>query len=168
MLDALRHISSAQKGGVAKIDVKYTDLSDKEWRPYSFSFDLDQVILNYTKKSLFDDKPGGIPPPWLVTNYLSSSPFTYISLNPSWYSKNTHNGIEKILYGLDTETLNMEWPTDNNGIVEPFKFKNTKSVDEGWTAGLVVEVEGDIEYITAQIIFKDGTSTDIRKFKFKW
>jgi hypothetical protein len=48
--------------------------------------------------------------------------------------------MEKILYGLNKETPDTEWPPDS-----------TK-----------VTVRGKVQYIAAQVFFKDGTSTDVK------
>jgi hypothetical protein len=135
-------IWSGEKRGVAKIDVKYTDLGGAEWGPYGFAFDLDRLFLEATKKSLSDGIPGK-DAFWF--GVAEDGDITRINLNPYSFNMTARAGIEKIMYGLNKETPDAEWPTD----------------------GANVTVEKKIQYISAQIFFRDGASTDIKIFDAK-
>jgi hypothetical protein len=119
---------------IVKIDVKYTDSNDTERGPYNFAFDLDRIVLDATKKDLLDSN--GMF--WIHRS--EEDEFSHLWLNHYTFNEPARAGIEKILYGLNKETPDTEWPPDSTRV----------------TAG------ERVQYISAQVLFKDGTSTDVR------
>jgi hypothetical protein len=122
-----------------KIHVKYTDSGGAKRGPFSFTFDLDRLFLDETKKALSDDMPG-YKVPWF--NVAREGQSTHIALNPYQFDETARAGIEKILYGLDQRTPNARWPLGEARV----------------TTGK------NVRYISAQVVFKDGASTDVRIF----
>jgi hypothetical protein len=137
------HIPSDKKRGIMKIDVKYTDFDDTERGPYGFTFDLDRLFLDATKQTLSDDTRA-YPGFWF--NADAERDFTRIRLNPYTFNELARAGIETIRYGLNKETPDSEWPPDE----------------------MEVTTGKDLRYISAQVVFKDGTFTDVKKFDGFW
>jgi hypothetical protein len=121
--------------GVMKIDVKYTDSNGTERGPYDFTFDLDRIFLDAIKKSLIDS------PFWFNLDYEDG--FSQIRLNRYAFNELARAGIEKILYGLNKDVPDVEWPPGS----------------------VHVTVGAKIQYISARVLFKDGASTDVKVFE---
>jgi hypothetical protein len=132
-------IRGDKKQGDMKIHVKYTDSKGAEQGPYVFTFDLDQLFLDATKKALSGDILGP-KVAWFHADRERN--LARIRLNPYSFNEIARAGIEKLLYGVNRETPNAEWPLGD----------------------MRITTEGKLQYISGQIIFKDGSSTDVRIF----
>jgi hypothetical protein len=133
-----------EKFGLMEIDVKYADLEGKEQGPFHFEYDLDQFEMDMMKEYVLSH----------VNKWINVG-HSYITLSSSLFINARVCGvIEMVMYGINKESPDT-----------PFILR----LDEaGFSSGrnpweiLLEEEVIDVQYVSAQIFFKDGTSTDIR------
>ena len=136
-------IENQQKKGITDIEVKYIDHSGHEHGPWSFSFDIDTERFKLKKQFILKTKE-----PWVTVYRLTSVESTFVMLYPAVESINDGT-ITAIIYGLNTNNPNITLPYHDIAKLDP-------------PAQITYHKDDDIQYATSYLIFKDGTSSDIR------
>ena len=133
-----------EKHGLVEIDVKYTDLEGREQGPFSFELDTDQIEMDAVKYFVLHQAGEWIKiGPAVMLNRLLSG--------------RVGNRIEKVMYGV-----NKQMPDT------PIFLKYDKArVSRGLNPREILSDEKirDVQYVSAQIFFADGTSTDVRIYQ---
>ena len=147
-------IITGQTHGLIQLDIKYTDALDAEHGPYSFQFDLDKVRLEAGKDYFLK-----YADPWITvkrrmsgTNEKFAVMITFVKTDPSLFSDRAMETISAILCGVNSKTPVTEVP-----------IKAVRNV--GYLGSSLIETEEDtVDFISAQLLFRDGTSSDVRIF----
>ena len=145
-----------EKNGLIEIDVKFTDLKSKEHGPYSFKFDSAQLEMSAVKNFVLHDVKNWINVRRSSLGHGVSSGllWTRVAVDNSFFNNSRiRNAVVKIMYGINKETPDT-----------PFEFlpdMRNKIFDY---QRILISEEDNIQYVSAQIFFIDGTSTDIRIF----
>ena len=133
--------------GRAEIDVKFIDDHDFESSVWHFSFDVPRELFKLNKHFILNS---GMP--WvsaeqykiLTTNEVTSE----VSLSPFMFSKEIRSSIKHLLYGINQEIPDREVDFNNLDSYEPYVLFRTN--------------DDSIRSVSSQIIFTDGSSSDIR------
>lgn len=133
--------------GRAEIDVKFIDDHDLESSVWHFSFDVAHELFKLNKHFILNS---GMP--WvsaeqykiLTTNEVTSE----VSLSPFMFSKEIRSSIKHLLYGINQEIPDREVDFNNLDSYEPYVLFRTN--------------DDSIRSVSSQIIFTDGSSSDIR------
>lgn len=131
----------------AEIDVKFIDDHDIESSVWHFSFDVPLELFKLNKHFILNS---GMP--WvsaeqykiLTTGKVTSN----ASLSPFMFSKEIRSSIKHLLYGINNEIPDREVDFNNLDSYEPYILFRTK--------------DDSIRFVSSQIIFTDGSSSDIR------
>lgn len=124
-------------------EVEYLDSNGIRQGPYILEFNPAIANMRQSKQILNQTKYS-----WLEHRSFNNKSLLYFSHILS------HRGVlEKIMYGLDSKVPNLEFefPEYNGTWPAPF----------GSDIVNLIEVAQDLEYFSAQLFFKDGTSSEI-------
>ena len=136
-----------EKNGIIEIDVKFSDLNGKERGPFSFKFDSEKLDLDQAKyfvQNLIKDwirVRRSLPIPGVPEENIS----TFVEIDDAFFTARVRGAVEKIIYGVDKETPDTLFTG----------YRDNRRM-------LACSNEDSIQYASAQIFFKDGTSTDVR------
>lgn len=138
--------------GVIQLDVKYIDIHDMEYGPYSFEFDLSKVRLDAFKKLLLESGD-----PWVVFSQMPGGKSAYVQLLPSIRRSGSvlRYAVTEIRYGVNKKKPDMNIP--------PEKAEERYSKGES----LLKTDDDSIEYVSSQLLFRDGALSDVRIFAKK-
>lgn len=143
-------IDNPQLYGTVNLDVKYIDKSDHEHGPWSFSFDINKERVNLNKRVILSIKE-----PWVETyrlTYNGAAARTFVMLHPIIGFPHGNDTVSAVVYGLNTD--------------EPDRTLTHEDIMNLEEAPQILSRESDdIRYVTSYLIFKDGTSSDIRYSK---
>lgn len=128
------------------VQTKYIGLDDKEYGPFTTEVDVAKEALENVKRQLLAEHI-----PW-ITFHRGDLEGKLVELSTSVFA--THGStyaIEKVLYGINTKEPNLvQEPTG------PSDYSDSRlgKVDRA-----------DTDFVSMQILFKDGTRSDIRIYK---
>ena len=137
-------IETGRSEGTVRLDVKYLDARGEERGPWAFSFDLERERFNLSKQFLLQRETS-----WLTLSRMTGVTSATLFIPARFVERGV---VKTLVYGINTdkpkETLQIPEPTN-----APVVFLRTG--DEG------------VKYVTAYLIFEDGTSSDIRRIELK-
>ena len=137
------HLSS----GRAEIDVKFVDDHDFESSVWHFSFDVPLELFKLNKYFILNS---GMP--WVSAEqykiFTTGEVTSNASLSPFMFSKEIRSSIKHLLYGINKEIPDREVDFNNLDSYEPYVLFRTN--------------DDSIRFVSSQIIFTDGSSSDIR------
>ena len=143
-------IENLQKEGTINLDVKYIDHSGHEHGPWSFSFDIDTERFKLKKQVILNIKE-----PWIEIyrlTYADATAATFVMLYPTLILPRNDDTISAVIYGLNTN--------------KPETILTHEDILNLEQSPQIAEHEDDdIKYASSYLIFKDGTSSDIRYSK---
>lgn len=124
------------RSGKINLEVKYTDIKNKEHGPYKFEIDIDKERFRLSKEyiSAVD---------WIFLNTFGK--IVYVSWNVSFSYPDRI--VKALAYGVNKDKPDI--------IIQP---------DEN-THDLFQIPYNELEYVSAYVIFSDNTSTDIKRFE---
>lgn len=133
--------------GLAEIDVKFIDDNNRESSVWHFSFDVHHELFKINKNFILNFNL-----PWIsaeqykvfTTNEVTSE----VSLSPFMLSKEVRSSIKHLLYGINNEVPDREVDFNNLDDYKPYLLFETN--------------DNSIRLVSSQIIFIDGSSSDIR------
>jgi len=146
-------IPTGQSQGLVQMDVKYTDIQDAEYGPYTFTVDLEKARLEAQKKLTLEHMKK-----WIIVERRpkfgdSEKKATYVEVPPSILLDRLFGVISGIAYGINRET------PDTRISVKEARHMASDEIP------LLESDDDSVEYVSAQLIFMDGTSSEIRVFK---
>lgn len=121
---------------IIEVDAKYIEKNGTERGPYHFLFDRKKLTMNMRKQGVSD-----------AMYWVKASASDALRVGHEISSLND-DLIDKIMYGIDKKI-----PDTDFGFIA----KKEETFEK--------KVNGPIGYVSSQIFFKDGTSTDIRIYK---
>ena len=142
-------IKNEIRNGVAEIDVEYLDFNDNLSDTWHFSFDIDYERFNLCKQYILQSNA-----PWAVINKYTFNNDTDILLRSNLLiSYQGKNSIKSIVYGINTDkpdtSVELQYMLDNQmKVANPYLIFSTE--------------DNYVKSVSSYLIFKDGTSSDIR------
>ena len=137
------HLSS----GRAEIDVKFVDDHDFESSVWHFSFDVAHELFKLNKFFILNPDL-----PWVSAEqykiFTTGKVTSNASLSPFMFSKEIRSSIKHLLYGINNKIPDREVDFNNLDSYEPYVLFKTN--------------DNSIRFVSSQIIFIDGSSSDIR------
>ena len=129
------------------IDIKYLDQDNNESKIWNFSFDVGAEKFKFQKNYILNLKDA-----WVAVLRLGHDEYIYttVDVNDSILFDNG-NCIDNLVYGINKTIPD----TVINLIKDKEKFLNGYSQ-------LLFDKENYIKYVSSYLIFKDGSSSDIR------
>ncbi len=138
-------IEMHRKAARTEIEVKYVNLNGQVMGPYSVVFEPDSASLSQTKQTINMTKTG-----WVMFREYDGRLLLYFT------HLVTFSEVTDILYGLDSETPNLQFP------IPPREGRGAVGIE----SDVLPYIEIPLETKTAcvQVVFEDGDETDIEVF----
>ena len=126
------------KTNIIKLDIKYTDMKDKEHGPYKFTFDVEKERFNSGKNALSNDPD--------IISFTQRGQMTLIHtlLNDT---------VRAVHYGINSEKPDRIYLPDFSKDYDRYR---SNIVDE-----VISRVDEDVDFVSLYTEFTDGTSSDI-------
>ena len=118
--------------GMIHLDVKYLDKDNREHGPFTFSYDMNKLRNDLTKKAIVDSN-------WLYVSRIAGNASVNVYIN-----SDTANSV---VYGINTD--------------EP----DTSCRVRIGSSTITTMKSEHLDYVSAYLVFTDGTSSDIRRAK---
>ena len=150
-------IKNNKTDGIINLELKYLD-DDKESKIWKFSFDIPAEKFKLDKKFILDYSKEA----WLNVvpffNYGENEQRIYagitaVELNIILQTNESKNSVESIVYGI-----NKDFPDTKINLLQTLEELKEK----WWTDEFLRTEENDIDFVSSYLIFKDGSSSDIR------
>ena len=122
--------------GTLNIELKYKDTKNKEHGPFKFSFDMDKTRFEASKEFIFSQTH------WLIVREAWGKIGVIINIDTWDY---TDDVVSSVVYGINKETPD----------------KEIKITPERSRVELDISKIKNFEYISAYLVFKDGTRSKI-------
>ena len=136
--------------GTALIDVKYSDFAENESEVWHFSFDIDTERFNLCKQYILKSNEN-----WFGITKYSYNNITDVFVNSNLLiSMQGKNSIKSFVYGINTDEPDTE--------IEFQYFYEGRQMSKPNPYAVVSVEDSDIKSVSSYLIFKDGTSSDIR------
>ncbi|MBQ7221157.1 MAG: hypothetical protein IJS28_09270 [Synergistaceae bacterium] len=116
--------------GMIRLDVKYLDKDNKEHGPFTFSYDMDTLSQDLSKKAVISSN-------WLYVSRIAGNASVNVYLNS--------DAADSVVYGINTD--------------EP----HTSCRVRAGSSTIITMKNANLDYVSAYLVFKDGTSSDIRR-----
>ena len=138
--------------GLAEIDIKFIDDNDIESSIWHFSFDVSNELFKLNKNVILNANM-----PWVSAGqykiFFTNEVTSEVSLSPFMLSKEIRKSVKHLLYGINNEVPDKEVNFNNLDTYEPYVLFKTH--------------DDSIRFVSSQIIFMDGSSSDIRISKIQ-
>ncbi|MBQ3760023.1 MAG: hypothetical protein II876_11295, partial [Synergistaceae bacterium] len=132
---------------LVEIDVKFIDDHDTESSVWHFSFDVAHELFKLNKFFILNPDL-----PWVSAEqykiFTTGKVTSNASLSPFMFSKEIRSSIKHLLYGINNKIPDREVDFNNLDSYEPYVLFKTN--------------DNSIRFVSSQIIFIDGSSSDIR------
>ena len=141
--------------GTALIDVKYSDFTGNESEVWHFSFDVDAERFNLCKQYILKFNRN-----WFEIIKYSFDNVTDVFVNPDLLiSMQGKNSIKSFVYGINTDKPDTE--------IDFQYFYEPRQMGRGNPYAVLSSEDNDVKSVSSYLIFKDGTSSDIRVSRLK-
>ena len=147
-------INTGRSEGVVELDVQYLGADGVERGPYPFSFDLDAVRFENGKDWALHFVDEWISVYRLEDPQQEGEGTTFVMVDPGLFSDEALDAVLGIVYGINTRTPDTEITME-----ELLKLKE-RGVHE-----LLTSEKDAIACVSARLLFRDGTSSDVRVFE---
>ena len=152
--NTLQHgIINLPQKGITEIDVKFYDFNNHESKIWHFTFDMGKEFFSLCKQFILNTNFA-----WVAlkrTNFDNKTSVYFFPKLLSWFQGKI--SIKNIVYGINTASpdtiLNFQDYIDRYYQEDPFDPYLIFSIDTD---------KENFEYISSYLIFKDGSSSDIR------
>ena len=141
-------ISNSQTEGITDIDVKFIDDKDVESPVWHFSFDISFERFKLNKNFILNLNNYSWVSASQYKDLSTNEIITEVSIIPFLFSGEIRSAIKHLFYGINTKQPDIEVDFDNLNDYDPYVLFSTK--------------EDDISFVSSQIIFVDGSYSDIR------
>ena len=139
-------IKNPKTEGTINLEVKYLGQDDKESKIWDFSFDVGTEKFKLNKEFILNTKEA-----WVTALKLNDG--VTVNMCIVIFSQEGKNIIDSVVYGI-----NKEAPDIKINLIE-----DKEKYGKWWAFGqLLLDKEFYIEFVSSYLIFKDGTSSDIR------
>ena len=142
------YIPNSLSNGIIDIDLKFIDEHDSESNIWHFSFDIALERFKLNKNFILSLNSHS----WVAANQYkdltTNEIIIEVSLSPFLFADEIRSAILHLFYGINTELQNIEVDFDNLDFYEPYLLLKTN--------------KSYINFVSSQIIFSDGSSSDIR------
>lgn len=135
-------IDAGRPEGAVALEVKYADARGTEHGPYPFAFDLDTLRLQAGKDFVLGMKGG-----WVTVHRLGGT--TFVETVPPILADVARRAVSGITYGVNTEIPDVE-----------ISLEGAENLEH--PGGLLQEDADEIEFVSSRLLFRDGTSSDVR------
>ena len=125
--------------GLININLKYRDSENHEHEPLAFAFDADREYFNAGKNLLLNEKD------FVMINKFGKLTKINAIVNDS---------VSEIVYGINT--------SEPDKVFRPGQFDSGKPLS---SENILTIQDKQVYYVSAYIIFRDGTSSDVRVTK---
>ena len=149
-------IKNTQREGTAEIFVKFTDGGGNESSAWHFSVDVALERFNLYKKFVLNSDY-----PWIYADYYKFDNTTKLRINNDLFSPIARECVADVIYSVNNDSLDTKLNLAHyhmlyleNRVFDPYKISSTEGRDE------------NMKKIFSRVIFKDGTSSDIRLCEF--
>lgn len=141
-------IPNSRSDGIIDIDLKFIDEDDHESNIRHFSFDIAHERFKLNKNFILSLNHYNWVSVYQYKDFTGHENITEISLSPFLFSDEIKSAILHLFYGINNEQPDIEVDFDNLDFYEPYVlFKTNRNY---------------IKFVSSQIIFTDGVSSDIR------
>lgn len=147
-------INTGRSEGIVELDVKYLGADGSEHGPYPFRFDLDAVRFENGKDWALHSVDEWLSVYRLEDPQRESEGTTFVMVDPGLFSDEALDAVLGIVYGIDTRT------PDTKITMEELLELKKRGVHE-----LLTSREDVVTYASARLLFRDGTSSDVRVFE---
>lgn len=145
-------IKNPETKGIINLEVKYLGENDKESKIWDFSFDVEAEKFKLNKEFILNSQEAWVEAK-RIYHYSKWRFYVTVSIAAIIFSQEGKNIIESFVYGINKETPDITI----NLIGDKEKY------DKYWAYGqLLLDEEDYVEFVSSYLIFKDGTSSDIR------
>lgn len=131
----LLFIEPETQHGLLNIELKYKDTKNKQHGPFKFSFDMDKERFEASKKFIFEQTE------WLSVKKLFGKLNIIIDINGASYADD--DVVEAVVYGINSENPD----------------RKIKITPENSRIEIDISSVKNFEYVSAYLIFKDGTKS---------
>lgn len=142
------YIPNSLSSGIADIFLKFIDQHDTESNIWHFSFDLTLERFKLNKHFILSLHNH----PWVSANQYNdlytNKIIIDVSLSPFLFAPEIRSAIQHLFYGINNEQPDIEVVFNNLDFYEPYVLLKTS--------------KNYINFISSQVIFIDGSSSDIR------
>ena len=143
-------IQNSRLEGIADIDIKYMDFHGNESKVWNYSFDLEAEGFNLRKKIILN-----LDVNWVGITQTSFDRRVRVFFHPDLLYYQWRDVIESVVYGINTKNP-----------ATKIEFEHFISLnDRVFDPYLILSVDMDdnyIEFVSSYLVFKDGSSSDIR------
>ena len=147
-------IDTGRSEGVVTLDVQYLGADGVERGPYPFSFDLDAVRFENGKDWALHSVDEWLSVYRLEDPQREGEGTTFVMVDFGLLGSEPLDAVSGIVYGINTKT------PDTKITMEEILELKEQGIHE-----LLTSKEDVVAYASARLLFKDGTSSDIRVFE---
>ena len=144
-------IQNSRLKGIADVDIKYIDFQGNESRIWNYSFDLEAEGFNLRKKIILN-----LDVNWVGIKKTSFDRRVRVFFHPDLLYYQWRDVIESIVYGINTK-----YPATKLEF-QHFIYLNDHRVFDPYSILSVDITDNYIDFVSSYLIFKDGSSSDIR------
>ena len=145
-------ITNGQLDGIADIDVKFLDGDNNESSVWHFTVDINSERFKLYKQSILNSEAT-----WIYASYHSFDDTTRIRLDRLLFSPIARDCVDEVIYSVNNSSLNIKLNYSHY-----YQLYKKGNVFDPYTISEIGGKGTDINSIFSQVIFKDGSSSDIR------
>ena len=120
--------------GTVNISVKYTDTKDGEHGPFTFTYDMDKLRADLSKKAILQSN-------WLYVSRVAGTASVNVYIN----NHEADDVVLYVVYGINID--------------EPDKIFRLKP----GSSRVISMKDKELKYVSAYLAFKDGTISEIKR-----
>ena len=145
-------IINRQLTGTADIDVKFLDSANNESSVWHFSVDMASERFKIYKQFILNSETA-----WIYARYYKFDDTTRIRISNVLFSPIAGECVEDVIYSINNSSLDTSLNFSNY-----YKLYKKGNVFDPYTISSIEGNNADIRSIFSRVIFKDGSSSDIR------
>ena len=149
-------IINGQLDGIADIDVKFLDDDSNESSVWHFAVDINSERFKLYKQSILNSEAT-----WIYASYHNFDDTTRIRLDRLLFSPIARDCIDEVIYSINNSSLNVKLNYSHY-----YQLYKKGNVFDPYTISEIDGKGADINSIFSQVIFKDGSSSDVRIYNF--
>ena len=142
--------------GIAVIDVKFINGNNNESSVWHFTVDINSERFKLYKQFILNSEAT-----WIYASYHSFDDTTRIRLDRLLFSPIARDCVDEVIYSVNNSSLNIKLNYSHY-----YQLYKKGNVFDPYTISEIGGKGTDINSIFSQVIFKDGSSSDVRIYKF--
>ena len=142
--------------GIADIDVKFIDSNNNESSVWNFSVDMNSERFQLYKQFILNSEDA-----WIYANYFKVDDTIKIRIIKTLFSPIARACVDEVIYSINNASLDIKanikhlhYLDISGNVFDPYTISETEGKD------------ANIKSIFSRVIFKDGSSSDIRVYDF--